>query len=89
MNSDPNAAIARYWSVRCPQCSMSDEIDIAATVWVRLCPNGTDPTLAANGDQEWTDDSGACCNACGFHAQVREFQITATDDNSGGRPVDP
>jgi hypothetical protein len=31
----------------------ADEIDIAATVWVRLCPDGTDVTLASYGDHAW------------------------------------
>lgn len=62
------------WNMRCPVCGADDEIDIAATVNVRLCPDGTDVFAAANGDHEWTDDSAASCTACGHHGKVRDFQ---------------
>ncbi|MFI5109732.1 MAG: hypothetical protein ACHP78_12900 [Terriglobales bacterium] len=39
--------------LRCPECGKSDQLDIAATVWVRLCPDGTDVTAAECGDHEW------------------------------------
>jgi hypothetical protein len=45
--------------MKCPACGRSDEIDVAATVWVRLCEDGTVIYEAANGDQEWTDNSAA------------------------------
>ena len=62
------------WGVRCPKCGNADEIDVAASVWVRLCADGTDPFLAACGDHEWTGDSEACCTACGFRGTVRDFE---------------
>ena len=68
--------IATSWGLRCPHCKSCDEIDIAATVWVRLCPDGTDPALSYCGDHAWTDDSEACCNACGFDGRVRDFHVT-------------
>jgi hypothetical protein len=37
------------WNLRCPDCGGADAIDIAATVWVRLCPDGTDVTFSHNG----------------------------------------
>jgi len=61
----------------CPECGKSDEIDIAATVWVRLCPDGTDLTAAHDGNHEWQNDSAAYCGACGHDATVAEF---------GGKP---
>jgi len=64
----------------CPECGASDEIDVAATVWVRLCHDGTDVTAAANGDQEWDDHSGAVCGTCGHHGDVAEFS------KAGGQP---
>ncbi len=59
---------------RCPKCGKADEIDIAATVWVRLCPDGTDVTQAANGDHEWEDSSPVKCCACGHDGTVASFQ---------------
>lgn len=61
------------WDLRCPGCGRDDEIDIAAAVWVRLCPDGTDDTLAHNGDHEWDDDSPAYCHACDFQGEVRHL----------------
>lgn len=57
----------------CPECGRGDQIDIAATVWVRLCPDGTDVTQAANGDHEWSNHSGAVCQACCHSGNVDEF----------------
>jgi len=57
----------------CPQCGQDDEIDIAATVWVRLRPDGTDIFEAEDGDHEWENGSSAKCCACGHCATVAEF----------------
>lgn len=63
------------FGMKCPNrdCGASDQIDVAATVWVRLCHNGTDVTEAENGDHEWTDDSRAVCCTCGHTATVSRF----------------
>jgi len=63
------------FGMRCPRCGASDRIDIAATVWIRLCPGGTDVTAAENGDHEWDTGSLACCHSCGHSGTVREFDI--------------
>jgi hypothetical protein len=34
------------WHMACPECGCDDSIDINANVWIRLCPDGTDLTLA-------------------------------------------
>ena len=67
------------WNLRCPDCGGTDAIDIAATVWVRLSPDGTDVTLSHNGDHVWDEDSPLCCTACGFHGQVRHLRQNARD----------
>jgi hypothetical protein len=61
------------FGMKCPNCGASDQIDVAATVWVRLSPDGTDTTLAANGDHEWDNGSAAVCGACGHSGTVRNF----------------
>lgn len=62
------------WGLECPQCKAGDQIDIAASVWVRLCRDGTDVTAAANGDHEWDDSHAAVCCACGHAGTVRSFE---------------
>jgi hypothetical protein len=61
------------FGMKSPKCGASDEIDIAATVWVRLCHDGTDVTEAANGDHEWGDHSASVCGSCGHHGDAAEF----------------
>lgn len=68
------------FDMRCPECRGSDEIDIAATVWVRLCRDGTDVTETANGDHEWNNDSAASCHSCGHAGTVREFDVEHQPD---------
>jgi hypothetical protein len=62
------------WGLRCPQCGADDKIDVAATVWIRLCPDGIDVTAAANGDHEWDGSHLEVCDACGHSATVRAFE---------------
>lgn len=75
------------WNLRCPDCGGTDAIDIAATVWVRLCPDGTDPMLSHNGDHEWGEDSPVCCAACHFHGQVHALRQNARGGPSSRRPA--
>jgi hypothetical protein len=65
--------LGNAFGLRCPACGKGDEIDIAATVWVRLCPDGSDVTQAANGDHEWSNQSGAVCASCGHPGNVNDF----------------
>ncbi|MGA8756643.1 MAG: hypothetical protein WB611_09965 [Stellaceae bacterium] len=66
------------FDMRCPKCGDTSQIDIAATVWVRLTSDGTDADEAADGGHFWDDDSRACCAACDHQATVKEFQPEAT-----------
>ena len=77
--------MSNQFDMKCPCCGGDDEIDIAATVWVRLCHNGTDIFEAHNGDHEWSDGSDAQCCACGHTGTVREF----TEDEVSGLPLCP
>jgi len=65
--------LGNQFGLRCPECGTGDEIDIAATVHVRLCRDGTDVFAAANGDHEWDDNSAAHCRACHHSATVAAF----------------
>ena len=66
-------AINNAFDMKCPACGESDRIDVAATVFVRLCQDGTDIFAAANGDHEWTDTSAAHCGSCGHPGTVASF----------------
>ena len=70
------------WKLRCPDCGGTDAIDLAATVWVRVCPDGTDITLAQNADHEWDDDALVFCAACNFRGQVRHLRQNAREQPS-------
>lgn len=70
------------FDMRCPKCRASDQIDIAATVWIRLCRDGTDATQAASGDHEWKYGSLAACNSCRHSATVWDFDIENQPDHS-------
>ncbi len=73
-------SIDNAFGMKCQKCGASDEIDVAAKVWIRLCPDGTDVTAAASGDHEWDDDSNAVCVTCGHHGTVASFS------KAGGEP---
>lgn len=64
---------AGEWNLCCPDCGGTDAIDIVATMWVRLCADGTDPALSHNGDHEWGEDSPVYCAACHFHGHVHHL----------------
>ncbi len=68
-------SVAKCWNMRCPKCGDHECIDIAANVWVRLFPDGTDVHEAANGDHEWDNDSIAICHSCRHAATVRNVEI--------------
>lgn len=61
--------------MRCPKCGNDDEIDICADVWVRLCSDGTDVSVAKNGDHHWSAYHGAVCQNCGHGGNVGDFTI--------------
>jgi hypothetical protein len=61
--------------LRCPECGQDDQLDIAATVWVRLCPDGTDVTAAECGDHEWDNTTPIKCCACDHSATVAAFEV--------------
>jgi hypothetical protein len=54
----------------CPECGASDQLDIAATVQVRLTADGTDADEADDGSHTWDDDSPCSCAACGWSGTV-------------------
>jgi hypothetical protein len=65
--------MGNQFDMACPVCGRDDAIDVAATVWVRLTPDGTDTDESNDGSHEWDGDSAALCNACGHSGTVGEF----------------
>lgn len=66
--------VAKIWNISCPKCTRDDQLDIAAAVWVRLCPDGTDAHESEDGDHEWNEHSGIICRACGHGGNVSDFK---------------
>jgi hypothetical protein len=61
------------FEMRCPNCGSADQIEIAATVWVRLTADGTDTDESEDGSHWWEDESAAKCNACDHEGTVKTF----------------
>lgn len=62
----------------CPQCGDTEQIDIVATVWVRLIQDSpdnieTDSDATEDGSHEWDSNSEAKCGACGRVGIVEDF----------------
>lgn len=66
--------------MRCPRCGTSNQIDIAANIWVRLRRDGSDPYEARCQDHEWNEHSLAACHFCGHSATVWDFNIENQPD---------
>ena len=75
--------VSATWNMACPACGDDEQIDIAATVYIRLCLDGTDISAAENGDHEWTENSPAQCCTCGYTGTVRQFLITVEGADEG------
>jgi hypothetical protein len=58
--------MSNQFNLACPECGSTDELDIAATVWVRLTADGTDADESHDGSHEWGDSSACHCNQCGW-----------------------
>jgi hypothetical protein len=57
----------------CPYCGSGDQLDIAATVWVRLTSDGTDCDASEDGGHEWGDDNSCICQGCGWQGFVKNL----------------
>lgn len=73
--------MSNFLDAKCPKCGRTDQIDVAATVWLRLVDDGTDADLAEDGDHEYSPESMANCEACGHSGELQTF--TPADQNGG------
>ena len=62
------------FDLRCPKCDNGDQIDVSASVWVRVTHDGTNPDLSKDGTHKWGDDSPTHCAACGHSGKVTDFR---------------
>ncbi len=63
----------------CPSCGRIDQIDVAATVWVRITDNGTDADASSDGHHEYDGASAASCGAAGGPARCARLNLAADD----------
>jgi ribosomal protein S27E len=66
-------AMTNFLDMRCPKCGDAHSIDIQATVWIRVCRDGTDADASRCGDHEYSPESTASCDACGHWGTVSAF----------------
>ncbi len=67
---------ASHSPLSCPGCKNSGRIDIAALVWVRQTPDGTDPDASEDQSHDWDDGSQCVCRCCGHTGTVEQFRIS-------------
>ena len=75
--------MTNFLDLRCPKCGDETTIDIEATVWVRVCCDGTDADASGDGTHTFDADNPALCGRCGFHGIVREFERPAAEAKEG------
>lgn len=68
--------MSNFLDMCCPSCGDDQQIDIQASVWIRVSQDGTDADAANCGDHEFTPESTACCKGCGHWATVAAFTRT-------------
>ena len=69
-----DTTMSNFLDIRCPKCRATDQIDIAATVWLRVMEDGTDADRSEDGNHEFEPTSPATCNACGFTGRLHDFE---------------
>lgn len=62
------------WGMACPHCHSDSSLDVAATIWVRLFPDGTDADEAQHQGHEWASNSSCQCAACDWSGTVADAE---------------
>ena len=73
-NNQGRNTMSNCLEMRCPKCGDESSLDIAATVWIRVCEDGTDADAARDGSHDYEPHSPAHCGACGHFGTVRQFE---------------
>lgn len=66
--------VRSVWNMRCPSCGDDSQLDIAATVSVRLTPEGSDTDGTFDGSHEWDSGSPVQCITCGWSGLVKDTE---------------
>lgn len=66
--------MSNFLDIHCPKCRATDQIDITATVWLRVTEDGTDADQSEDGNHDFEPTSPATCNTCGFAGRVQDFE---------------
>jgi ssDNA-binding Zn-finger/Zn-ribbon topoisomerase 1 len=74
-NNQGRNTMSNFLGMRCPKCGDEDRLDIQATVWIRVCEDGTDADASRDGTHDYEPGSIARCDACGCCDTVREFEL--------------
>ena len=64
--------VREYHETACPKCGKDDQLIVAAQVWVKLVPDGTEDH---GGDTEFDDHHVMRCDSCMFSGTVADFYI--------------
>ena len=66
--------MTNWLNARCPKCGNTDQLDVAATVWLRLTDDGTDADASENGgNHEYGEKNLTSCCACGHSGRLSSF----------------
>ena len=68
--------VTKTWGMTCPGCGKDDRLDVAAMLWLRVTPEGTDADLSHDGSHEWDSNSNCLCG-CGWQGKVYDARTTA------------
>ena len=79
--------MSNFLEMRCPKCGDENSLDIAATVWIRVCEDGTDADASRDGSHDYEPHSPARCGACGHCGTVREFELAGSATSASSKPV--
>jgi ribosomal protein S27E len=67
--------VRAYHDVQCPKCGRDDELDVFATVYVRLTPEGSDTDQAENVIHSWGAATPVRCHSCDHDGTIFEFRV--------------
>jgi hypothetical protein len=73
--------MSNFLDIRCPECGNTDQLDIEATISVRVTENGTDADLSGDGYWTYTPKSWTACGACGYGGELRQFEEDVPSHN--------
>jgi hypothetical protein len=79
-------SVTKEWNMRCPQCCSDEHIEIQASAWVKLTPEGTDCFDVQDGSHEWSSETPAQCVGCDYAGTVGDFEIDEVKSSQGAEP---